>query len=120
MLHVHDLVDFVSEEAELAGASAAELILNGSKDGNRLAIKRGFGVRYTVPQSISPDCDSDVYFRVSDIMTGKKIVVRNGDSIILEKKAQRLVPGEMVKIKLKKEQLDAVTDSITVGLEEVK
>ncbi len=119
VLHVHDLVDFVSEEAELAGASAAELILGSEKESKRLDIKRGFGVRYTVPQSVATDADSDVYFRVSDIMTGKKIVVRDGDKVIFEKKAQRLVPGEMVKIKLKKEILSSA-ESITVGLEEVK
>lgn len=120
VLHVHDLVDFVSEEAELAGASAAELILGQSTNGKRLDITKGFGVRYTVPQSVAVDADSDVYFRVSDIMTGKKIVVRDGDRVILEKKAQRLVPGEMVKIKLKKDVLSTVESGITVGLEEVK
>ena len=120
VLHVHDLVDFVSEEAELAGASAAELILGGEKKAKRLDISKGFGVRYTVPQSIAADTDSDVYFRVSDIMTGKKIVVRDGERVILEKKAQRLVPGEMVKVRLKKDLLTAVENGITVGLEEVK
>ena len=120
VLHVHDLVDFVSEEAELAGASAAEHILGEEKSANRLDIKRGFGVRYTVPQSVSKDADSDVYFRVSDIMTGKKIVVRHNDNIILEKKTQRLVPGEMVKIKLKKDILSSLDGSITVAIEEVK
>ena len=120
VLHVHDLVDFVSEEAELAGASAAELILGQSAVSKRLDIMKGFGVRYTVPQSVAVDADSDVYFRVSDIMTGKKIVVRDGDRVILEKKAQRLVPGEMVKIKLKKDVLSTVESGITVGLEEVK
>ncbi|MBE6651547.1 MAG: NAD(P)/FAD-dependent oxidoreductase [Ruminococcaceae bacterium] len=120
VLHVHDLVDFVSEEAELAGASAAEHILGEGNNSKRLDIKRGFGVRYTVPQSISNDSDSDVYFRVSDIMTGKKIVVRHNDNVILEKKTQRLVPGEMVKIKLKKDILSTLDNSITVGIEEVK
>ncbi len=120
VLHVHDLVDFVSEEAELAGAAAADLILNKTGDAKRLDIKRGFGVRYTVPQSVSVSGDADVYFRVSDIMTGKKIVVRDGERVVTEKRATRLVPGEMVKIKLKKEMLESVEGILSIGLEEVK
>ncbi len=121
VLHVHDLVDFVSEEAELAGASAAQLILGSDTSVERINIRCGFGVRYTVPQSVAKSSDADVYFRVSDIMTGKKIVVREGEKLVAEKKATRLVPGEMVKLKLKKEQLEAINaDEITIGLEEVK
>ncbi|MBQ7976596.1 MAG: FAD-dependent oxidoreductase, partial [Clostridia bacterium] len=66
VLHVHDLVDFVSEEAEIAGRSAAEYINNIIKNDVSVKISTDGKIRYTVPQCITKSEDVSVYFRVSD------------------------------------------------------
>jgi NADPH-dependent 2,4-dienoyl-CoA reductase/sulfur reductase-like enzyme len=103
VLHVHDLVDFVSEEAALAGRSAVDYIRGESKRECDIKLTAGCGVRYTVPQHLTSLDDTEVYFRVRDTYKDKKIVVKQGDRILLSKKALSLAPAEMEKIKIKKE-----------------
>lgn len=103
VLHVHDLVDYVSEEAEIAGKAAVEYI-NGSKDENVLIpVKTDGKIRYTVPQRITKKKDVAVYFRVSNIYKNVKINVCDGDNVLLTKKKIKVAPGEMECITLKKE-----------------
>ena len=76
VLHVHDLVDFVSEEAETAGKSAASYVLKNKRrdDKNSISLKGSNGVRYTVPSMINADNVDDhvmVRFRVSNIFQNK-------------------------------------------------
>ena len=106
VLHVHDLVDFVSGEAEIAGKSAAEYIKNGKKQAFVIPIKTDGKIRYTVPQIITDAKDVTVYFRVSDVYKNAKINVTDGDTVIFSKRKQKLAPGEMEKITLKREQIE--------------
>lgn len=101
VLHVHDLVDFVSDEAEIAGKSAAEYIKKGSAGNACVDVTAGFGVRYTVPQKVNVGEAAELYFRVSDVYRNVNIIVKSGDNILLKKKKQRVAPGEMEKIVVK-------------------
>ena len=117
VLHVHDLVDFVSEEAEIAGNAAADYI-NGVK-GEKCEIKISTDgkVRYTVPQIITEKKDVTVYFRVADVFKNKKICVYNGDNLLYNKKKQKLAPGEMESIQIKADMLEGI-DALEIKLED--
>ena len=108
VLHVHDLVDYVSEEAVIAGRSAAKYLLGNVKGQISLCVKAGDGVRYTVPSRITSENDVDVYFRVSDVFRDKRIVLRDGDKILLSHKKQRLAPAEMERVTLSAEMLSSI------------
>ena len=117
-LHVHDLVDFVSEEAEIAGCGAAEYIKGESQNrGVNIAVKADGKIRYTVPQRITAEKDVSVYFRVADVFRDKKVVVRSGDEVIYSKKHQKLAPGEMECVKITADKLAGVSE-LTFGLED--
>ena len=101
VLHVHDLVDFVSEEAEIAGRAAAEYIKNGRASETEFTeIETDGKIRYTVPQRISRGGDVTVFFRVSDTARNVRINVYNENRIVLSKKKARVAPGEMESITL--------------------
>ena len=117
VLHVHDLVDYVSEEAEIAGKSAADYINNVPAETVNVEIKTDGKVRYTVPQRISKSKDVTVYFRVSDVFRNVKINVYSGDKVVLSKKKAKVAPGEMESVKLKKE-LFAGCSELVFKLEE--
>lgn len=108
VLHVHDLVDFVSEESEIAGKAAADYINNVEKVPTNIDISVDGKIRYTVPSKITEKSDVKVYFRVSDVYRNVKIVVKSGDNVILEKKKAKVAPGEMETLTLKKNMLDNV------------
>ncbi len=116
VLHVHDLVDYVSEEAAIAGKSAAARILGENKDVASLPVTHGFGVRYTVPQKIRAGEDVSIYFRVSDVYPNPRIQVTCGDRVLYQKKKIKVAPGEMECISLKAEQI-AGAESLCVSLE---
>ena len=100
VLHVHDLVDYVSEESELAGRAAVKFIRGESAKGILVPLKTDGKVRYTVPQTLTEIKNTRVYFRVSDVFRDKKITVSAGDKILYEKKKQKLAPGEMETVEL--------------------
>ena len=126
VLHVHDLVDFVSEEAGAAGRHAAEYILGGKEVGGKtLPIKTAGGVRYTVPvkvrpEALDPEGKVTIRFRVGAVYQNKRIVVYAGDKQIFTKKRNVLAPGEMETLNIKsKLLLDCPeADDITVTLED--
>lgn len=118
VLHVHDLVDFVSEEAEIAGKSAAEYIKNGKKSECRIQLETDGRVRYTVPQMITENKDVKVYFRVSDVYKNVKINVYNKEKIIFSKKKVKVAPGEMESILLKADSFSGA-NRLKFCLEEV-
>ncbi len=105
VLHVHDLVDFVSDEAVIAGRAAAEYINGKSTEIASIKLKADGRIRYTVPQIINELTDTTVYFRVSDVYRNAEILVTDGEEKIYSKKAQKLAPGEMESIKLTTEML---------------
>lgn len=107
-LHVHDLVDWVSEEAERAGTNAAEYIRRGQQTGvaNRvIKIEPGRGVRYTVPQKVTAGCDMPLAFRVAEPLRSGVVQIVSGDEVIAEETHARLHPAEMVWMELKSKQL---------------
>ncbi|WP_186424030.1 NAD(P)/FAD-dependent oxidoreductase [Lacrimispora celerecrescens] len=108
VLHVHDLVDYVSEEAALAGASAAAYVkADGDKEAaHAVELKAENGVRYTVPQKIDVVNMKDkvtVRFRVADVYKDRFISVYYDDVRVSHKKKKVLAPGEMEQIVLKKD-----------------
>ena len=106
VLHVHDLVDYVSEEAEIAGKAAVEYI-NGNKDESvSIPVKTDGKIRYTVPQIITKKKDVSVYFRVSNIYKNVTVKVTDGENVLLSKKRVKVAPGEMESVTLKKEMLE--------------
>ncbi|MBR5445610.1 MAG: FAD-dependent oxidoreductase [Clostridia bacterium] len=127
VLHVHDLVDFVSEEAAIAGRAAAERILGKTAPSvHAVAVKTGFGVRYTVPERIDIPADPAeevrLFFRVTDIFKKVRLTVTDDAGNILVKKTKSAVaPGEMESLSLSAEVLknlaDAKCASITAALE---
>ena len=104
VLHVHDLVDYVSEEAEIAGSSAAAYIQKQTVGGADVVLHTDGKIRYTVPQRITGKKDVTVYFRVADVYRNAKIIVKNGDTVVYSKKKLKMAPGEMESITLKPQQ----------------
>ena len=123
VLHVHDLVDFVSQEAQAAGKNAAEYVLSGKKEGGKdIPIVATQGARYTVPKTINPqrmDEKHVVRFRVGDVYKDCYVSVYLNDERIIHRKRPVVAPGEMEQVELKKEQLGAYPDlkEITVKIE---
>ncbi len=103
VLHVHDLVDFVSEEAEIAGRNAASYIQNQCKNSISVPIQTDGRIRYTVPQIITENENIKVYFRVNDTYSNVSVNVYSNDRLIASKKRPKVAPGEMETILLKKD-----------------
>jgi len=123
VVQVHDLVDNVTKEAMVAGKCAADYIAGIGKVEEAQEVKTvaGNGVRYVVPQNVRLNRLSDglsLYFRVSDIYRNVRIVVRNGDAIIFERKNNKVAPGEMESVSIPKMALENLSDGkITVELD---
>ena len=106
VLHVHDLVDYVSEEAVIAGLAAVRFINGDNKKDISVTVKADGRVRYTVPQRITELKDTTVYFRVSDVFRDKKLTVKVGGQVLISKKKQKLAPGEMETVILTRDILE--------------
>lgn len=128
VLHVHDLVDYVSEEAARAGSHAAEYIRNwnsgeSKEEEQTIRIQTEGGIRYSVPQIIRTGHMEDtltVRFRVGAVYRDAYISVYCGEKRILHKKKKKLAPGEMEQVVLKKQDLTAEEglDKIVMKVEE--
>ena len=124
VLHVHDLVDFVSEEAGKAGASAVAYVAGKLNEGSGIEIPlvATDGVRYTVPCKIDPERMEDllkVRFRVGGVYKDSYISVYFDKERVLHRKKQIITPGEMEEVILQKKQIDerANIETITVKIE---
>ena len=104
VLHVHDLVDFVSEEADIAGKSAAAYIHGERAEAVDIPLHTDGKIRYTVPQRITAKKDVTVFFRVADVYRNVTIKVKDGDRVIFSKNKPKVAPGEMESITLRPEQ----------------
>lgn len=104
VLHVHDLVDFVSEEADIAGKSAAAYIHGEHAEAVDIPLHTDGKIRYTVPQRITAKKDVTVFFRVADVYRNVTIRVKDGDRVIFSRKKPKVAPGEMESITLRPEQ----------------
>ena len=120
VLHVHDLVDHVSNESFKAGAAAASYVRREIRGGSVIAVRDGDGVRGTVPQQIRSDTDQpvDLMFRPSSVFRSSSVVVESGTQELIRKKAMIFTPGEMALVTLQPEMLKNIdSDSITVRIE---
>ena len=120
VVHVHDLVDFVTQESKHAGKSAAKYIKDELKKGEAINIINGQNVNYTVPQRFTVDAidgNMTVFMRVNNIYHDKALVVREGDREIASFKRKHLAPSEMEKIILPKKLLEDVKGDITISLQ---
>ena len=124
VLHVHDLVDYVSQEASTAGANAAKYIQNGEDTSSKtVEILPVDGVRYTVPKYIRPsemDDNLTVRFRVGDVYKNCAIATYFDDELISKRKRPVMAPGEMEQVILNKKKLEEYPDlsKITIKIEE--
>ena len=119
VLHVHDLVDYVSEESDIAGKAAAAYVLNGANAGGKvIKLSTDGKVRYTVPQRITAEKDVTVYFRVADVYRDVRIVVKDGENVLINKKKQKVAPGEMETVTLTADMLRGLAgDSLSFSIE---
>ena len=123
VLHVHDLVDYVSEESGAAGRAAARYI-NGEINGGKeyVTVKTFNGVRYTVPQKISKSHKGELILRmrVNNVYKKVNLVVKNDkDETVFSKFRQIVTPGEMETVVLSADTVEKIKESayISVGLE---
>jgi len=117
VLHVHDLVDWVSVEAAEAGRFAACFVREGRCAlPNPIPVRPGNGVRYTLPQAVSGERDLILSLRVSAPWRDRCVVVRDGGREIARKREMRLHPAEMIRIDLKKEAVSGCS-SLEVTVE---
>ena len=122
VLHVHDLVDFVSEEAKKAGANAWRYVQNQLPEGGRkVPVEMGFGVGGIVPQFVSENVEGAVtfMFRPRNVYRNAKVIVEINGKAVLSKKAMILAPGEMVNLNIPAEKLKGLdkADFIMVRIE---
>ena len=124
VLHVHDLVDYVSEEAVQAGRHAARYILEGREEsGREIPLVPQGAVRYTVPCTLSPqrmEEETVVRFRVGRNIRKGLVRVLAGDRVLLTRKRPVMAPGEMEQVVLKREWFSGNEEEITVEAVEEK
>lgn len=124
VLHVHDLVDYVSAESARAGAAAAEYVLRGGNaGGERLPVTASGSVGYTVPQSVCPQNVGkalDIFFRVRKKIRRGEITVTSGGTVIASFKREFLAPAEMQKITVPKTLLEKASGGLNVSVTETE
>ena len=121
VLHVHDLVDFVSQEAKQAGESAARYLQQRTQVGQRTELRAVNGVRYTVPQHIDLAHMGDevtVRMRVGQPYQRAAICVYADGQLLRRLPKLVLAPGEMERVTLRRDQIPAGTKEITFCIEE--
>lgn len=122
VLHVHDLVDFVSQEAQQAGRRAARFLQKGEERGKAIRLTAGKGVRYTVPAKVDPcrmEEELTVRFRVDNVYRGAAVTVSAGGETLQRRKKLILTPGEMEEVRLRRKDLleHPQWEEITISLE---
>jgi NADPH-dependent 2,4-dienoyl-CoA reductase/sulfur reductase-like enzyme len=114
-LQVHDLVDFVSLEAERAGKSAAQYVLGQYKKAGKISVEAGNKVRYVLPQTIHPDVDIALSLRVTCPAEDVEIGIFDGQRLLKKEKFRKIHPAQMIHIPLNvTEMVDA--NSLKVGV----
>lgn len=125
VVHVHDLVDFVTIESRLAGRGAAKYALGQRTDGaHTLDVKPGFGVRYVVPSTIDPAAlsyDEKFLFRVSDVFTDMELEVKVDGNVVYHKRVPQAAPGEMESVQITRQLAEKlVGQTVEIGLRPAK
>ena len=119
-IQVHDLVDFVSEESEIAGKAAASYILEGAKEKDSIATINGNNIGYVLPHRIDKNQKGHVklFFRVTNTFKNCVINVVSGGEIIASKKRNIAVPGEMETLILTQDKIALLSGDVTIELKE--
>ncbi len=119
VLQVHDLVDFVSEESEIAGKSAAEYVLGERREKETVTVENGQNISYVVPQRLDKNAGGQVklFFRVTNIFRDCTITAKCGDKVLLKRKKKIAVPGEMESLVLRDDQIAEADGKIEIVLE---
>ena len=121
VLQVHDLVDYVSDEAEIAGKGAAGYVLGVKAKGEQLRTVAGNGVRYVLPQRVYKENENVALFmRVVKPYGKVRFTVKSGDVVLATAVRLKAAPGEMEKINIPADKLSMAKEEITVALEEIK
>lgn len=122
VLHVHDLVDYVTLESYCAGEGAAKYVLGSAPEKKYISTKGVGGVRYIVPQKVNLNAGEDVklYFRVGRVYKGASVVVKYNGYEIMRRKKPRLAPGEMENVVLKESELQKFAEGglVEISVEE--
>ena len=121
VVHVHDLVDFVTQESKHAGACAAKYIKGKLKKESYVNIINGQNINYTVPQKVDIEAVDDkltVFMRVNNIYHNKVLTVKCNGEVIAKFKREHLAPSEMEKVTLPKVLLNKVKGDMTISLED--
>ncbi len=107
VLHVHDLVDYVTLESQTAGEGAARYVLGKTENAEYITTKGINGIRYIVPQKVNIKNDGDVklYFRVGQVYKNARIVAKYNGEELISRKRPRLAPGEMEDVVIKNDML---------------
>ena len=116
VLHVHDLVDFVSLEAEALADSAAEYLKQGGLPECPLEVRAGANVGHVIPQRFSGTKDLTLSLRVRKPMKDVQLTVRQGDDVVLSRRLRKALPAEMLQYTLKAEKLN-VREDLEVSVE---
>ncbi|MCQ2814686.1 MAG: NAD(P)/FAD-dependent oxidoreductase [Bacilli bacterium] len=118
-LHVHDVVDFVTDEGRNAGIGASKFLLETFNETNSLKISPKNGISYVIPQYLDKNCNEKVTFkfRVRQPIKNAYVVIKSGDKEILKIFKPVLIPSEMVMIKVDAEKLNDLTEDILITLE---
>jgi NADPH-dependent 2,4-dienoyl-CoA reductase/sulfur reductase-like enzyme len=125
VVHVHDLVDFVAEESEMAGRGAARFLQNSVKsEAPPIALFPGAGLKYLVPQLVRPTNLADrldLFLRVNRVYGPSYIEVKDGEEILKKVKRHRMNPGEMERVRLNRNTVETIKGSdLTVEVSEVE
>ncbi|MBR7164982.1 MAG: pyridine nucleotide-disulfide oxidoreductase, partial [Clostridia bacterium] len=122
VLQVHDLVDYVSEEAALAGRSAADYVLGRLSFGEPMEVEAGEGIRYVVPQRICGKSGEEVslFFRVREPKKNVALCAYYGDTCCKRVRRIAVAPGEMERISLRIPSREKENTALRVVLEEVE
>ena len=123
VVHVHDLVDYVSAESERAGAAAAAYVQGKRAAGDALELQNGDGVSYTVPQHLRLDAlekPAQVFFRVNRVTKDAQILATDADGKTIARfKREHMAPGEMEQIGLPPQLLKQARGPLTLRIQEV-
>jgi NADPH-dependent 2,4-dienoyl-CoA reductase/sulfur reductase-like enzyme len=120
VLHVHDLVDHVTEESYIAGNAAARYLKGLQKQSKKIEVKAKDGARYVVPKFISPEnieTDLELSFRVRDIYKDHYVSVYFDETRVAHQKKKILTPGEMQTVKVTAEMLNAHTHCSEISIQ---
>lgn len=119
-LHVHDLVDFVSLQAERAAEGAARYLSDGKSEAGVITLRNGSNVSYTVPKYIHKDAkiNTEVFFRASKPMEKATLTVSCGDRLIRKLARRKVMPSEMDRVMITAKDLKDLDGDIVISMEE--